>query len=194
MQCACCGETEVEFLGIDHIDGDGAQHRREVLPSRIYRWLIKNKFPAGIQVSVHNCNLAKGYYGACPHQDTNGSYPVSEGMQTPSDDDGLGPPASVTTVLGKHPALMAGPRTTAAISQPSRCRGSGRRRAVVLGPPPCPPRSAVLLRKRQSRPGGRRRSAPTHHAAHSLRCSGYRIPVRPYPSCLCRPIQTTPTQ
>ena len=33
MQCACCGETEVDFLGIDHIDGDGAQHRREVRPS-----------------------------------------------------------------------------------------------------------------------------------------------------------------
>ena len=37
-------------------------------PSAIYRWLIKHKFPPGIQVLCHNCNLAKGYYGACPHQ------------------------------------------------------------------------------------------------------------------------------
>ena len=69
MCCACCGENEVEFLGIDHMHRDGAQHRREVRPSAIYRWLIKHKFPPGIQVLCHNCNLAKGYYGLCPHQD-----------------------------------------------------------------------------------------------------------------------------
>ena len=69
MRCACCGENEVEFLGIDHMHRDGAQHRREVRPSAIYRWLIKHKFPPGIQVLCHNCNLAKGYYGVCPHQD-----------------------------------------------------------------------------------------------------------------------------
>ena len=69
MRCACCGENEVEFLAIDHMHRDGAQHRREVRPSAIYRWLIKHKFPPGIQVLCHNCNLAKGYYGVCPHQD-----------------------------------------------------------------------------------------------------------------------------
>jgi hypothetical protein len=69
MRCACCGEDEIEFLGIDHVHGDGAQHRREVRPSAIYRWLIKHKFPPGIQVLCHNCNLARGYYGECPHQD-----------------------------------------------------------------------------------------------------------------------------
>jgi hypothetical protein len=69
MRCGCCGENEVEFLAIDHMHRDGAQHRREVHPSAIYRWLIKHKFPPGIQVLCHNCNLAKGYYGVCPHQD-----------------------------------------------------------------------------------------------------------------------------
>ena len=68
MRCGCCGENEVEFLAIDHMHRDGGQHRREVRPSAIYRWLIKHKFPPGIQVLCHNCNLAKGYYGACPHQ------------------------------------------------------------------------------------------------------------------------------
>src|SRR5688572_7048861 len=101
MQCACCGEAEVEFLGIDHIDGDGAQHRREVRPSAIYRWLIKNKFPTGIQILCSNCNLAKGFYGSCPHQDRDGSYPVKEGMQTASDNDGLGSPASSNTLVGQ---------------------------------------------------------------------------------------------
>jgi hypothetical protein len=78
MRCACCGEGEIEFLGIDHVNGDGAQHRREVRPSAIYRWLIKHKFPPGIQVLCHNCNLAKGYYGVCPHHDAS-SADVSHG-------------------------------------------------------------------------------------------------------------------
>jgi hypothetical protein len=26
-----------------------------------------NEFPDGFQVLCHNCNLAKGYYGECPH-------------------------------------------------------------------------------------------------------------------------------
>ena len=75
MQCACCAENEVEFLGIDHMHNDGAQHRREVRPSAIYRWLIKHRFPPGIQILCHNCNLAKGFYRACPHQDPSSTEP-----------------------------------------------------------------------------------------------------------------------
>jgi hypothetical protein len=26
-RCACCGEQEIEFLHIDHVNGDGAAHR-----------------------------------------------------------------------------------------------------------------------------------------------------------------------
>src|SRR6266852_8334175 len=29
-KCVCCGETEDSFLSIDHIDGDGNKHRREL--------------------------------------------------------------------------------------------------------------------------------------------------------------------
>ena len=45
-------------------------------PAGIYRWLIKHKFPSGIQILCHNCNLAKGYYGSCPHQDPDGANPA----------------------------------------------------------------------------------------------------------------------
>lgn len=69
-QCACCGETEIKFLAIDHINGGGALHRREIGGSgkSIYYWLRDNDYPAGFQVLCHNCNVAKGFYGICPHE------------------------------------------------------------------------------------------------------------------------------
>lgn len=66
-QCQCCGEETSEFLCIDHINGDGAAHRKVVRGS-MYVWLKKNNFPDGFQVLCHNCNMAKGIYGECPHQ------------------------------------------------------------------------------------------------------------------------------
>ncbi len=66
--CRCCGEEELAFLAIDHIEENGAVHRREVHGSRaLYTWLIKNKFPPGFQILCHNCNYAKSH-GGCPHQ------------------------------------------------------------------------------------------------------------------------------
>ena len=70
-RCACCGETTIEFLAIDHIDGGGNAHRRTLGGRRgsgIYSWLRQHKFPDGYQVLCHNCNLAKGFYGQCPHE------------------------------------------------------------------------------------------------------------------------------
>jgi hypothetical protein len=66
-KCACCGETIYEFLTIDHINGDGNKHRREI-KTDIYRWLIKNNYPSGYQILCYNCNCSKGFYGICPHQ------------------------------------------------------------------------------------------------------------------------------
>lgn len=65
--CACCGETIYQFLAIDHMNGGGNKHRKSLKSMDIYRWLVKNNFPLGFQVLCHNCNLAKGYYGICPH-------------------------------------------------------------------------------------------------------------------------------
>lgn len=67
--CRCCGESTYEFLSLDHIDGGGSKHRRELGNRNIYDWLHANNYPPiALQVLCHNCNLAKGFYGACPHE------------------------------------------------------------------------------------------------------------------------------
>ena len=69
--CKCCGETQLEFLTIDHINNDGAQHRRDLGKgaSSYNVWLdiIRNGFPPDFQILCMNCNWAKGKYGKCPH-------------------------------------------------------------------------------------------------------------------------------
>ena len=71
--CTCCGEDEKAFLVLDHVDNDGADHRRETTGSQgngsamIYRWAIKNGFPPRLQLLCANCNTAK-MRGGCPHQ------------------------------------------------------------------------------------------------------------------------------
>ncbi len=47
--CACCGETEQSFLSIDHINGGGTEHRKEIgKGGAIYAWLLRNNFPPGL--------------------------------------------------------------------------------------------------------------------------------------------------
>lgn len=71
-KCVCCDETMQEFLTIDHIRGDGTQHRREENlhgGATMYRWLRKYGFPKdNFQLLCFNCNHAKHIYGTCPHQ------------------------------------------------------------------------------------------------------------------------------
>jgi len=67
--CACCGEREMAFLSIDHINGGGTQHRRTIgRGKRFYVWLKQKGFPKGYQVMCFNCNVAKGLFGVCPHK------------------------------------------------------------------------------------------------------------------------------
>lgn len=65
-RCACCNESDDRFLTVDHINNDGAEHRKSV--SNIYSWLVRNGFPDGFQILCYNCNCAKGIYGECPHK------------------------------------------------------------------------------------------------------------------------------
>jgi hypothetical protein len=67
-KCACCGESTFEFLEIDHINNDGAVHRKKIGKGNTYKWLIANNYPPGFQVLCSNCNHAKGRYGYCPHE------------------------------------------------------------------------------------------------------------------------------
>lgn len=68
-KCVCCGETQFEFLTFDHINNDGAEHRKKVATSYLVRWLKKNNYPKDIvQILCYNCNNAKSVYGECPHK------------------------------------------------------------------------------------------------------------------------------
>lgn len=70
--CSCCGETEKLFMTIDHINGGGNTHRKSLGNAGgkdFYTWLRKNGYPEGYQVLCYNCNISKGHYGICPHQE-----------------------------------------------------------------------------------------------------------------------------
>jgi hypothetical protein len=72
-QCQCCGEDQEEFLCIDHVDGGGRNHRKEIgTGDSVYRWLRQEGYPPGYQVLCHNCNFALGLRGYCPHQTKEG--------------------------------------------------------------------------------------------------------------------------
>lgn len=69
-KCNCCGETEPMFLQFDHINNDGADHRRKLGGGsiKIVAWAKKNNWPNTIQLLCANCNTAKSYKnGGCPH-------------------------------------------------------------------------------------------------------------------------------
>jgi hypothetical protein len=68
--CVCCGEDHQEFLQIDHINGGGNKHRKEIKRGghTFYLWLAQHGFPNEYQLLCANCNSAKHYFGQCPHQ------------------------------------------------------------------------------------------------------------------------------
>lgn len=68
-KCACCGEYRIEFLTIDHINGGGNKHRKEIGRggSSLYKWLEYHNFPEGYRVLCFNCNCSIGCFGYCPH-------------------------------------------------------------------------------------------------------------------------------
>ena len=69
-QCACCKEQRLIFLTLDHMDGNGAKHKRSLGihgGSALYCWLKKNNYPPGYRVLCFNCNYAIFHLGFCPH-------------------------------------------------------------------------------------------------------------------------------
>lgn len=71
-QCTCCGERTKQFLAMDHINNDGAVHKRSLglkSAQAFYTWLRANNYPKhNFQILCHNCNMAKEFYDICPHQ------------------------------------------------------------------------------------------------------------------------------
>lgn len=87
-RCVCCGETELVFLSIDHMNGGGTKHRSadkgKLLGVKFYYMLKREGFPPGYQVLCFNCNFAKSQAGGCPHQGRKGV------AKTPSDGHNTG--------------------------------------------------------------------------------------------------------
>src|SRR5690349_8754931 len=74
-KCIVCGESRYEFLTIDHILNDGAQHRKELYGNSrkggddLYVEIIKLGIPKDrFQILCYNCNCSKGFYGYNPKQ------------------------------------------------------------------------------------------------------------------------------
>ena len=70
-KCNCCGESIVEFLTIDHVNNDGAEHKRMLNTKdsdRVYKDIQRQGYPDDYQILCYNCNYAKGIHGRCPHQ------------------------------------------------------------------------------------------------------------------------------
>lgn len=80
--CNCCGEERLPFLALDHIAGQGNQHKKLVgRGEAFYRWIQKTQYPPIFQVLCHNCNLAKGFYGQCPHKGATTRTPISKSSE-----------------------------------------------------------------------------------------------------------------
>lgn len=67
--CACCGVKD--NLTIDHVAGNGADHRRELFGStrgssgKWYAWLVAEGFPNEYQTLCRRCNRSKGRTDHC---------------------------------------------------------------------------------------------------------------------------------
>jgi len=66
-KCACCGETEIKFLCLDHINGGGSKDHKKTEHGQGWYFYLRRYKPEYVQVLCHNCNMAKGFYGGCPH-------------------------------------------------------------------------------------------------------------------------------
>lgn len=68
--CSCCGETEVLFLTIDHVNNDGKQHRvKHGNQANLYRSIVRAGFPSDYRILCFNCNSGRQLNGGrCPHK------------------------------------------------------------------------------------------------------------------------------
>lgn len=68
--CACCGETEVRFLTLDHLRDDGNIHRSKVGKRGVLRNVRLQGYPTdAYALMCYNCNCGRANNGGvCPHQ------------------------------------------------------------------------------------------------------------------------------
>ncbi len=59
FECRWCKIADIDVLCLDHIDGNGAEHRLGLGNQSIWKWLKDNGYPDGFQVLCRNCNQKK---------------------------------------------------------------------------------------------------------------------------------------
>ena len=57
--CVVCGETKIECLSIDHINGDGYKENKGYRGKALYAKIISSGFPDGFQTLCMNCQWIK---------------------------------------------------------------------------------------------------------------------------------------
>jgi len=71
LKCKKCEIDVYSILTLDHINNDGAEHKRRLAKNgkasseSVYRDLVKNGFPPGYQVLCFNCNYHKEFMRRC---------------------------------------------------------------------------------------------------------------------------------
>ncbi|KKN79314.1 hypothetical protein LCGC14_0340960 [marine sediment metagenome] len=60
-ECVICGYSDIRALTVDHINGNGLKHRKEIKRrgTGIYHWLRKGGYPMGYQTLCMNCQFLK---------------------------------------------------------------------------------------------------------------------------------------
>lgn len=64
--CAICGNTRLAFLTLDHINNDGAKHRKALGSSKVYYDIRKRNYPKEYRLLCYNCNCSLYYACYCP--------------------------------------------------------------------------------------------------------------------------------
>lgn len=79
--CRCCGNRNMKYLQLDHVNNDGGKERK-ILPvacrgGRFFQYVLKLGYKRkDLQVLCANCHNAKRY-GGCTRED----HPLSKGMK-----------------------------------------------------------------------------------------------------------------
>jgi len=60
LACVRCGFNDIRALSIDHINGRGTKHRKDLFGG-FYHWLEKNNYPDGYQTLCMNCQFIKRF-------------------------------------------------------------------------------------------------------------------------------------
>ncbi len=62
-QCVECHNEDITCLTLDHVNENGAEHRKQIKLSGngMYLWVIKNNYPKIFQVLCMNCNYRKHF-------------------------------------------------------------------------------------------------------------------------------------